>query len=186
MVAVLGVLHAKGLKCPQDTPRETAERCDQRAYLRAACIASELHYTEQSPQAPFQTCLSFRRIRQSGSNPFRSVVAHPGPRPTHHEGAPRSSGGKHSIRSMPRYIVCYRVTKRPIFDFVCSNMVKFQQRYQTRHGISLIPFDRLDFWTFGYPQNSAPFDPPILGGSNSVESARRQESFDRFEVACAE
>jgi hypothetical protein len=29
--------------------------------------------------------------------------------------------------------------------------------------ISLIPFDRLDFSDFGYPQNGAPFSPPILG-----------------------
>src|SRR5271165_7137978 len=29
--------------------------------------------------------------------------------------------------------------------------------------ISLIPFDRLDFRTLGYPQNVAPFSPPILG-----------------------
>src|ERR1700686_237718 len=29
--------------------------------------------------------------------------------------------------------------------------------------ISLIPFDRLDFRTLGYPQNGAPFSPPILG-----------------------
>ena len=28
--------------------------------------------------------------------------------------------------------------------------------------ISLIPFDRLDFRTFGYPQNGTPFSPPIL------------------------
>jgi hypothetical protein len=42
-------------------------------------------------------------------------------------------------------------------------VVKFQQRYQTRHAISLIPFDRLDFRTLGYPQNGAPFSPPILG-----------------------
>jgi TnpA family transposase len=42
-------------------------------------------------------------------------------------------------------------------------MVKFQQRYQTRQAISLIPFDRLDFRTLGYPQNGAPFSPPILG-----------------------
>jgi hypothetical protein len=30
--------------------------------------------------------------------------------------------------------------------------------------ISLIPFDRLDFRTLGYPQNGAPFSPPIFGG----------------------
>ena len=30
--------------------------------------------------------------------------------------------------------------------------------------ISLIPFDRLDFRTLSYPQNGAPFSPPILGG----------------------
>ena len=29
--------------------------------------------------------------------------------------------------------------------------------------ISLIPFDRLDFRTLGYPKNGAPFSPPILG-----------------------
>jgi len=29
--------------------------------------------------------------------------------------------------------------------------------------ISLIPFDRLDFRTLGYPQNGAPFSPPIFG-----------------------
>ena len=29
--------------------------------------------------------------------------------------------------------------------------------------ISLISFDRLDFRTLGYPQNGAPFSPPILG-----------------------
>jgi len=29
--------------------------------------------------------------------------------------------------------------------------------------ISLIPFDRLDFRTLGYPQNGALFSPPILG-----------------------
>src|SRR5580693_828788 len=29
--------------------------------------------------------------------------------------------------------------------------------------ISLSPFDRLDFRTLGYPQNGAPFSPPILG-----------------------
>src|SRR5271167_1784631 len=29
--------------------------------------------------------------------------------------------------------------------------------------ISLIPFDRLDFRALGYPQNGAPFSPPILG-----------------------
>src|SRR5271165_2995009 len=42
-------------------------------------------------------------------------------------------------------------------------LVKFQQRYQTRQAISLIPFDRLNFRTLGYPQNRAPFSPPILG-----------------------
>jgi hypothetical protein len=30
--------------------------------------------------------------------------------------------------------------------------------------ISLIPFDRLDFRTLGYPKNGAPFSQPILGG----------------------
>ena len=42
-------------------------------------------------------------------------------------------------------------------------LVKFQQRYQTRQAISLIPFDRLDFRTLGYPKNGAAFSPPILG-----------------------
>src|SRR5271165_6245562 len=42
-------------------------------------------------------------------------------------------------------------------------MVKFQQRYQTRHGHFAYPLDRLDLRTLGYPQNGTPFSPPLLG-----------------------
>src|SRR5271165_6578168 len=44
-------------------------------------------------------------------------------------------------------------------------LVRLNSNKGTKHdmAISLIPFDRLDFRTFGYPQNVAPFSPPILG-----------------------
>ena len=46
--------------------------------------------------------------------------------------------------------------------------------------ISLIPFDRLDFRTLGYPQNGAPFSPPNFGGripilSRSFSSEKQVE-----------
>jgi hypothetical protein len=63
--------------------------------------------------------------------------------------------------------------------------VKFQQRYQMRHAISLSP---LIDWIFGLwaTPKMAPHLVHQFWGSNSVESARREESFHRFEVACAE
>ena len=46
--------------------------------------------------------------------------------------------------------------------------------------ISLIPFDRLDFRTLGYPQNGAPFSPPILGVEfRSCLAASRPRSHTR-------
>jgi hypothetical protein len=42
-------------------------------------------------------------------------------------------------------------------------MVKFQQRYQMRHGIWRNPFQRLGFRSSEHPQNSAPFSSSILG-----------------------
>jgi Acetyltransferase (GNAT) domain len=39
----------------------------------------------------------------------------------------------------------------------CATMVKFQQRYQMRHGIRRNPFHRLGFRSSEHPQNSAPF-----------------------------
>ena len=51
------------------------------------------------------------------------------------------------------------------------NVVKFQQRYQTRHGHFAYPFDRLDFRTLGCPQNGAPFSrTPSSNGTKSRNS----------------
>jgi hypothetical protein len=73
------------------------------------------------------------------------------------------------------------IDQRAILDLVRINadlgrfgglikMVKFQQRYQKRQAISLIPFDKLDFRTLGYPQNGAAFSPPIWGSNSDAVS----------------
>jgi hypothetical protein len=53
------------------------------------------------------------------------------------------------ISALPRYIVCSQVTKRPIFEFVCSNV---------RPNASLIVFALADDYSFGILQSAAHWD----------------------------
>ena len=45
--------------------------------------------------------------------------------------------------------------------------------------ISLIAFDTLDFRTLGYPQNGAPFSPPIVAGADLSPSGNAQAGCSR-------
>jgi hypothetical protein len=58
----------------------------------------------------------------------------------------------------------------PILGGQKGVMVNSNKGTKRDMAISLIPFDRLDFRTLGYPKNGSPFSPPILGSNSDAVS----------------
>jgi hypothetical protein len=69
------------------------------------------------------------------------------------------------MRFVDAYLSYYSETL-DLYDFDSECWLNSNKGTKRDMAISLIPFDRLDFRTLGYPQNGAPFSLPILGAES--------------------